>query len=363
MIRVTFVSYDDVPALGGQGRMLDELRRGLRARGHDVTTIAGRGENALRYPVRTGRAPLDFSLFLRRHPALLTRAAPDLVHIFGGPGGVLFDRPLPVPVVYHAHHTYRQAHGRRSLKRLMSPVEARVYRRAARVLAVSRSTALAVEAMRVPAHRIAVVPTGVEVSNEAKREAEPKRVLFVGRLEPEKGVLDAVSVMASLVRTRPDVEGRIVGSGRLEQVVRERARRTPRMALLGAVDQPALEEEYARAALLVMPSRYEGLGRTALEAQAAGTPVVGYDVTGLRDAVGEGGVLVPAGDVAALRVACVDLLDDPARRASLGARGREFVRRQYAPAAILDCLEHIYADVLKERPRVDSRPERPPESP
>ena len=59
-----------------------------------------------------------------------------------------------------------------------------------------------------------------------------------------------------------------------------------RIEYLGALDREALNREYARAAVVVMPSRFEGLGMVALEAQAAGTPVVGFDVDGLRDAVG-----------------------------------------------------------------------------
>jgi len=119
--------------------------------------------------------------------------------------------------------------------------------------------------------------------------------------------------------------------------------------VLGSVDETTLQREYAEAALLLMPSRYEGLGRTALEAQAAGTPVVGYDVTGLRDAVREGGVLVGAGDVAALTGACEALLGDDRRRSSLGEQGREFVKSRHSPGVVLDQLERNYEAVVTAR--------------
>ena len=83
-----------------------------------------------------------------------------------------------------------------------------------------------------------------------------------------------------------------------------------------------------------MPSRFEGLGMVALEAQAAGTPVVGFDVDGLRDAVGVGGVLVPAGDLAALRGAVDGLLRTPTRRKEAGARGRQVVLAEHSWDAI-----------------------------
>jgi glycosyltransferase involved in cell wall biosynthesis len=94
-----------------------------------------------------------------------------------------------------------------------------------------------------------------------------------------------------------------------------------------------------------MPSRFEGLGMVALEAQSAGTPVVGYDVDGLRDAVRDGGVLVPSGDVAALRTAVADLLADPARRLEAGGQAREAMRAEQSWDAVAARLEQIYAAV------------------
>ncbi len=150
MTRVTFVSYDDEPPLGGQGVELRGMRAALTARGHSVTTVAGRGAHALRYPRITGRAPLDFSIHVNRHPELVTHSRPDVVHALGGPGGVLLVRDLGAPLVYTANHTYRMAHGPRSLRRqILSPVEAMAYRRAARVLAISSATAAAVRQLDV----------------------------------------------------------------------------------------------------------------------------------------------------------------------------------------------------------------------
>jgi glycosyltransferase involved in cell wall biosynthesis len=92
-----------------------------------------------------------------------------------------------------------------------------------------------------------------------------------------------------------------------------------------------------------MPSRFEGLGMVALEAQSAGTPVVGYDVDGLRDAVGGGGLLVPAGDIPALRDAVAALLGDPGRRSELGGRGRDAMRAEQSWASVAARLEEIYS--------------------
>ena len=162
MTRVTMVSYDDTPPLGGQGVVVMGMRAALERRGIPVHTISGRGEHAIAIARRTGRAPLDLSLQLNRYPQIMLRAQPDVVHAHGGPGGVLIWKHLKVPLVYTAHHTYRQAHSRRSVKRWLAGVEARSYQQAAMVLPVSRSTANSLLEMGVPASRIEVLPNGVD---------------------------------------------------------------------------------------------------------------------------------------------------------------------------------------------------------
>jgi glycosyltransferase involved in cell wall biosynthesis len=344
MTRVTMVSYDDDPPLGGQGVVVHSMREALTKRGNRVHTIAGRGDNAIAVARRTGRAPLDLSLQLNRYPQIMLRASPDIVHAHGGPGGVLIWKALDVPLVYTAHHTYRQAHARGSVKRLLAGVEARSYRRAAMVLPVSRSTANSLLEMGIPASRIQVLPNGVDVIDVPDVDHEDGRVLFVGRLEREKGIIDALSALRALAETVPGMRGVVVGAGGLEAEVRRAAAHSRgRIEYLGSLDRAALQREYARAAVVIMPSRFEGLGMVALEAQSAGAPVVGYDVDGLRDAVRGGGVLVPSGDVGALRDAVAALLNDRARRIEVGERGRDAMRAEQSWDAVAARLEEIYA--------------------
>jgi len=349
-MRVTFASYDDDPPLGGQGVMLHGMRATLERRGIDVTTVSGRGEHAIPYPRVTRRAPLDLSLQLNRRPEVLTRNRPDIVHAYGGPGGVLLVRRLGVPLVYTAHHTYRQAHRRGDLRRTLAPMEARAYRHAAMVLAVSRSTADAVRAMGIPPARIEVMPPGIEVPPAEAADHEMGRVLFVGRLEAHKGVFDALAVMRAVLQLDRDARGVIIGVGPLAAAVRKRVGDEPRIEVYGAVDRATLLEQYGRASLLVMPSRYEGLGLVALEAQAAGTPVAGYDVDGLRDAASEGGVLVPAGDLQALCTTVLGMVGDVSRIAELGRRGREFVQRQHSWEVVGDRLQALYRQLTGAAP-------------
>jgi glycogen synthase len=345
MTRVTLVSYDDDPPLGGQGGQVRGMRAALMARGHTVTTIAGHGSQALRYPRLTGRAPLDFSVHLNRHPGLIRATQADVVHVSGGPGGVLLLRDVGAPVVYTANHTYAMAHRRGSLGRVMSLAEARAYRRAAMVLAISPSTAAAVRALGVPAMRVAVLPPGVDAPGQGTEPGPGRRLLYAGRWEREKGVLDAITVMREVIARRPGTTARVVGGGSLGAAVRRAAAAERGIEVAGHVDDATLSAEYSRATLVVMPSRYEGLGLVALEAQAHGAVVVGYDVDGLRDAVPEPGLLVSSGDVAALVAVCVELIDSPQRRGELAARASQRVRSEHSWEGMAARLEQVYTDV------------------
>lgn len=342
MTRVTIVSYDGEPPLGGQGVEVRGMRSALRARGHAVSTLAGRGNGAETYPRLSGRQPLDFSVHLNRHPALLQRDSPDVVHAMGGPGGVLLLRRLGTPVVYTANHTYRMAHGRGSARRLLSPLEARAYRRAAMVLAISSATAAAVRELGVAAARVEVLPPGVDVPADAAPLRESPRLLFAGRWEPEKGVLDAVAVMRGVVAQRAGTSAVVLGAGSLAAEVRRAAAETPAIEVAGRVSDERLAAEYGRASIVVMPSRYEGLGLVALEAQARGAVAVGYDVDGLRDAIASPALLVEPGDRQALLRLCLDLLDDPRRRAEAAASGLERVRARHSWDAVARRLEEVY---------------------
>jgi glycosyltransferase involved in cell wall biosynthesis len=298
-MRVTLVSYDDTPPQGGQGVEVEGMRGALESHDVAVITISGRGDHAITYPSITGRAPLDFSIYMNRHPFDIDATDPDVVHALGGPGGVLLTKKLRRPLVYTANHTYAQAHGRLTLRRRLSRLEAAAYRRAQKVLAISQSTADSVVSLGVDARKVEVLPPGIDVAGfDPSSPRDPNLALFVGRLETIKGALDAVRVFDALHKRMPDLHAYIAGTGALQQQVTKLAQRSPaNIEVLGRVSHEDLQALYRRAAAVVMPSRFEGLGLVAAEAIANGAFVAGYDVDGLRDVVkpSGGGTLVPYG--------------------------------------------------------------------
>ena len=179
--------------------------------------------------------------------------------------------------------------------------------RRARVV-VAASTVLAEQARALGAPDVRVIPSGVALPDDVGEPDEPPHVLYVGRLSREKGVLELVEACAGL----PLV---VVGDGPLRE-------RVP--GAVGFVAPGRLGPYYRAAAVVAAPSLREGYGVAAREAMAWARPVVAGAVGGLTDAVEDEvtGLLVPPGDVPALRAALERLLGDPELRARLGAAAR-----------------------------------------
>jgi glycosyltransferase involved in cell wall biosynthesis len=121
-----------------------------------------------------------------------------------------------------------------------------------------------------------------------------------------------------------------------------------RVRFLGELPQPALAEHYRAATALVVPSTGEGLGLVAVEAMMCRTPVVAFESGGLVDVVQHDrtGILVPAGDVAALAKALDDLLARPDRGAALGEAGRMYVLSTFAPESAAQRYADVYRSAL-----------------
>ena len=149
---------------------------------------------------------------------------------------------------------------------------------------------------------------------------EPRSyVLFVGTVEPRKGIDVLLAAHAALRRQgHPDLRLVVAGPpGWGETAPLE----GPGVVAPGRIDEATLDALYRGAAGLAIPSRSEGFGLPALEAMARGCPVVASDAGALPEVVGDAGLLVPPGDADALAAALDRLLTDDALAASLGAAG------------------------------------------
>ncbi len=350
---------------GGAERVAVELACALDRERFEPHVLVTRGDGPLRDLLDRADVPctildrsgvVELGSWRTAHRHLVDRA--DLLHAhkFGSNAwGALLSRTARVPLVVHEHNFSEQA------SRMRQIIDRRwIATRASRVLCVSESVADIERGCGVPDALIDVVPNGVSLdcawpAGAARAElgltGGSTMIGIVGRLRPEKAHEVLLEAVAMLARSGSDVRLCVVGDGpRLAELQLLAAR----LGIEGRVTWAGERRDAATLAAAfdigVVCSHWEGLPLAALESMAAGVPLVATAVGGLPTLLDQdAGVLVPPADPDALAAALRPLVQDAARRARIGAAGRDRVREQYSFRAMVDRVQHTYDDVLDAR--------------
>jgi glycosyltransferase involved in cell wall biosynthesis len=180
---------------------------------------------------------------------------------------------------------------------------------------------------------------------------DPHEVLCVGRAgDPTKGVDTLVDALALLP---PPIRVTLVDRDHALHRARKRAAErgcADRLHVTGRISDAELVRLYQRAAVVAVPSNFEGFGLPAAEAMACGTPVVASTAGALPEVVrtGGGGLLVPPRDPEALAKAVRTLIEQPEARAELAQRARERVVAAFSWPSVARRTAEVYAEVVAE---------------
>ncbi|MDJ0347200.1 glycosyltransferase family 4 protein [Streptomyces sp. PH10-H1] len=327
-LHIGFLAGRDLasPQAGGSELLIDRLAHGLADRGHRATLVCG-GPVGNGRPYRVIRNGGAYSQFLGA-PLAVRRQLGDcdlLVEVCNGlPYLVpMWLRSIPsVCLVNHVHSELWGIRYRRPIAAVGRYAETVLMPRAHRrnlFVAVSPSTADALEEIGVDRDRIRVITNGVEDAGAIAPEAPEPLFLALGRLADYK----RIDVLLRLwERVRPVTGGTLVIAGdgperpRLEQLA------GPGVRFTGRISEADKQQLLGSAWLLLHPAQVEGWGLVITEAAVRRTPAVGFDVPGLRDSVAHGrtGLLTPTGSGFASAWASLAL--DPRRRAAMGRAAR-----------------------------------------
>ena len=223
--------------------------------------------------------------------------------------------------------------------------------------------------------KITIIPPGVDISHfypipsdEAKEfigiPPTDRMMLFVGRIEPLKGVdtlIQAISIIrqkgaldrhcclcVSIIGGEPNANPDTMSAEmtRLQQLCDQQGL-GDLVTFLGRRGQETLPYYYSATDVVVMPSHYESFGMVALEAMACGTPVIATQVGGLAFLVQDGvtGFHIPVDDPIALGERLITLLDDHEMRTQMSRQSVEFAQ-MYAWEKIADSMNILYQDIL-----------------
>jgi glycosyltransferase involved in cell wall biosynthesis len=234
---------------------------------------------------------------------------------------------------------------------------ARVLRASARVTAVSGWLA-AQAATFAPglAAPVAVAPMPVDDRAFSPGPGDRPRdeLLFVGRLDRQKGAEVALRALALLDGPAAGLPLRVVGGGPEETALRRLAGElgvAGRVRWDGHLSQADLAGRYRRAAALLVPGRDEGLGLVAVEGQLSGAPVVAAASGGLLDVVADGrtGRTFPPGEPGALARAVESTLADRDATARMAKAAREQAAARFGPAGAARAYAAVYAEAIEGR--------------
>lgn len=200
---------------------------------------------------------------------------------------------------------------------------------------------------------IEIIPNGVDVDkfDKIKTEKTDKfKILYVGRLHPQKGLKYLIRAAKKIIQNNPEVEFHLIGSGSLEQELRREVKETglsDYFKFKGEVFNEDLIREYKSSHLFVLPSIYEGQPLTLLEAWAARLPVVATDVGGNRDFIRDGvnGYLVEARNPGKLGEAITKAMGNK-KLDEMGLRGYKLVKEKYTWDKVAEKTYRLYREIL-----------------
>jgi glycosyltransferase involved in cell wall biosynthesis len=269
----------------------------------------------------------------------------DLIHSHEGRG-------LHACALYHLRYGVPYVATRRVVGRRIRGRWVRgAYRRAAAVVAISA----AVEKIllgdepemktRVLYDALSRLPSNPKRARELK-EAWPGKLLVgnVAALDGKKGQIHLLNVASRLQHSHPNFHFVLVGGGKDEARFRKQAEGLKNLSVVGFVDN--VGDYLAAFDVFAFPTHAEGLGSSLLDAMSFSLPVIASRVGGVPELVrhGDNGLLIDVADETALQDAILMLADDPARRASMGAAGKQFANR-FTVERMVGQYRDLYASV------------------
>lgn len=369
-------------AMGARGYVVDVFTRRASADAPDTQPF---GPNARVINIDAGPAgPIDKEALvghLREFEANLSAfteregAAYDMMHSHYWMSGVVATRlaerwGVPHVAMFHtlgevknrARATEHEPASRIAAERRIATTADRI------VVASAHEKHLLTALYGADAARIAIVPCGIDLDLFAPMEKEFARrklglkdgervILFVGRIEPLKGIDILISVAAQLHEDENFIVLIVGGDARASAEIEQLRAQAERLGVehhisfVGSVEHDRLPLYYNAADVCVVPSYYESFGLVAVESMACGTPVVASRVGGLTTTVqdGETGYLIPWRCPEPFAERLELLLDNDELRASFGRAGREAVER-FRWANVADAVGALYESLLADAP-------------
>ena len=336
----------------------------------EVSLLDGWGPVATRLeamgiPVHDLRASGGALQTFRRLRRLLAARRYHVLHLYGFRmsllGRVAARVVRPRPVVIHGIRGLHVTEGE-EVSSLWTRIAIAVERAAAPLVdayvANSHGAVTFLGSRGIPKGKFIVIPNGVAVSRDdgpsSRRDRDIPEIICVANFRPIKRHVDLIDAVALLhgrgVRFRCLLVGDGMSRPRVETLARER-HLTGVIEFLGSREPQDVQALLQRADVFVLPSLWEGMPVTVMEAMASGCPVVGTNVPGIRELVVDGvtGYLAPPKSPEALAGRLEQLLEDPVLRTRMGEAGRLRIIKEFSLEQMVRRHEEVYTSLCHGR--------------
>jgi glycosyltransferase involved in cell wall biosynthesis len=388
-MNIYIISWETIGSeyIGGIGRHILEISKHLTDRNHTVNLIVGYPPKVDSIPKRVnisvvrsygfaGLKLISFGFFANQVLKTIRFPPDSIVHVHL-PNGIgfplFFKKREEIPLIFTVHTTYygfirnldKMHYGRikrfvfRCYFNLMHKLEKYVLSKADVIIAVSDKIKKEIE--QFSDAKILTMYNGVDSSvfkpdyttqdliKQYKITGNDVILLFVGRLEPQKGIVDLISSVPYLPN---NIKLLVIGTGSLRQEIEKRIKNFDgRIALLGKVADADIVRLYASADIFIAPSLYEGNPLTVLEAMSSKLPIIASNIPEMREIVtpGVNGLLFEPRNPKDLAEKINLLVQSKDLRKKLGENNREVVKERFTWKNTTEKYIKLFKDVLSEK--------------
>ena len=353
---------------GAQEVVLNLATCGSKRFHHEVATMHGHGIywDRLReagVKVHSLSPHKLLPLYLATLPALLLAKRPDILHCHLIPSNIIakpLGALLGVPLILNHDHTNDP---QRVDNKLLLAIDKTTNQCAHHIIAVAAACRdFLIDHESIPPEKITLVPNAIDLRRFSPGNADraqsrksfgvpldAKVIAGVGRLNPQKNFSLFLDIAAALAPRFPELRFLLAGEGPEESMLREK------VGVLGLTDRiffagyvADTRQVYAAADILLMPSRFEGLPMTLLEAMAMGLPVVASKLDGIAEVIEDGreGFLIEPTDTQGFVDRCAALLENPAKSSELATNARTKIEARFSVERMTSAVEAIYDQFL-----------------
>jgi glycosyltransferase involved in cell wall biosynthesis len=365
------------PPVCGIGNYVANLSGELKKRGHDVVVVT-RGTSKIQiveydnfvlyklpfiklYPFHVDIHGLFVNNFLKSYKKNI-----DLLHIHT-PLPPAIRTQLPIVTTFHTPHFSDSVYSndivdfRYLLTKGLAIFDYRIEKS---LISSSRVVSAVAEGVKLDLERYYPVQSGkvvvfgngvnerfLEAGRSISRKKDGLMILYVGRLDYQKGLLDLIESMSIVARKVPQARLVLVGKGPLLPQVIKRVNELDlqeKVEIKGFESRDEVLADCLSASIFVLPSHYEGLATVLLEAMACGDAVVATDVRGNSDVVvsGKTGLLVPKKEPIALANAIICLLENPDLRERLAKNARRLIEEEFTWEKVANRVLEAYLTAI-----------------